>query len=127
MCSTSAKSSWLQALLLTEHSIPGTAGRNISYICLYTQIKLFIQDTRVQYLAEDQENEMLNELFKSMQHNMSDTARCMFLNQLSPLTEGEEYQTRQREGGGGVPKGGVLKRGSSHPSLLLAIACTFSQ
>ena len=81
----------------------------------------------VQYLAEDQENEMLNELFKSMQHNMSDTAWCMFLNRLPPLTEGEEYQTRQREGGGGVPKGGVLKRGSSHPSLLLAIACTFSQ
>ena len=61
----------------------------------------------MQYLAEDQENEMLNELFKSMQHNMSDTAWCMFLNRLPPLTEGEEYQTRQREGGGGVPKGGV--------------------
>ena len=65
----------------------------------------------MQYLAEDQENEMLNELFKSMQHNMSDTAWCMFLNRLPPLTEGEEYQTRQREGGGGV-----LKEGHSHPS-----------
>ena len=63
----------------------------------------------MQYLAGDQENEMLNELFKSMQHNMSDTARCMFLNQLPPLTKGEEYQTRQREGGGGVPKGGSVK------------------
>ena len=80
-----------------------------------------------QYWLKDQENEMFNKLLKSMQHNMSDTAWCMFLNRLPPLTEGEEYQTRQREGGGGVPKGGVLKRGSSHPSLLLAIACTFSQ
>ena len=75
----------------------------------------------MQYLAGDQENEMLNELFKSMQHNMSDTARCMFLNQLPPLTEGDEYQTRQREGGGGVPRGegGVLKGGSSHPSTTI--------
>ena len=78
----------------------------------------------MQYLAGDQENEMLNELVKSMQQNMSPV---YVPEPAPPLTEGEEYQTRQREGGGGGPKGGVLKRGSSHPSLLLAIACTFSQ
>ena len=69
----------------------------------------------MQYLAEDQENEMLNELFKSMQQYKRH--RPVYVPEPAPpLTEGEEYQTRQREGGGGVPKGGVLKRGSSHPS-----------
>ena len=49
-----AKSRWLQVLLYE--------------LCLCTQVKFFIQNIRVQYLAGDQENEMLNELFKSMQH-----------------------------------------------------------